>query len=237
MPENAGNRELRRLLGSGGRRAVTAIGLVVGVVVGAIFYGASQLHGLGLDLLIGAVAGAVVGLIFHASYGNIGLDKVTVTIPQFSELEFTVSSDNRLIAWRLYIETTTRVSTQALEPDTGKLREAMNSLYSLFQAVRTSLAGAKPSRPGASGPKVEELGIAMLNRELRPFLSRWHPLLAEWEKANPDEPEREWPSNADCRAALNALQQNLGSYAAGFARLAGLDISDELDPVAAGGAS
>jgi hypothetical protein len=212
-----------KMLAYGGRWALMGVGLLVGVAVGAVLYGGSQLHGVGLYLLVGAISGAVVGLLFHTYYGNVGLDEVKVTFPQFSELTFKVSPDNRLIAWRFYIETTTRVSTQPLEAGTGKLREAMNSLYSLFQAVRGDLTEARPSRPGAAGPKVEELAIAMLNQELRPFLSKWHPVLEEWEKGNPGEPERSWPGNSACRADLVVLQQHLAEYAKGFAKLAGLD--------------
>lgn len=185
-------------------------------------FGASQLHGAGLYLLTGATAGAVAGLLAHAYYGNVGLQDVTVTIPQLSELHFVVAPDNRLAAWRLYIETTTRVSTQPLVSDSGNLREALTSLYSLFQAVRASLKESRPSRPPAGGPTVEELGIAMLNLELRPFLSRWHPLLSEWEHTHRGEPERAWDGNLRCRAELAKLQQRLNEYAAGFAALAGL---------------
>ena len=183
---------------------------------------ASRSHGPGLYLLTGAAAGAVAGLLVHAYNGNVGLQDVTITIPQLSELHFVVSPDNRLVAWRLFIETTTRISTQPLAPDSGNLREALTSLYDLFQQVRTSLKESRPSRPGSNGPTVEELGVAMLNLELRPFLSRWHPLLAEWEKNNLGEPERSWPGNLQCRAELAELQQQLGEYVKGFATLAGL---------------
>ena len=212
-----------KVLSSGSRWILALVGLVIGAAVGAVLYGASQLHGPGLYALVGAAAGAVAGLLFRVYYGSIGLDEVKITIPQLSELHFVVSPDNRLVAWRLYIETTTRVSTQPLEDGTGNLREAMNSLYSLFQAIRDSLKETRPSRSGATGPKVEELGVAMLNLQLRPFLSRWHPLLAEWERDHPNEPERSWEGNQGCRAELAVLQQRLSGYSAGFATLAGLD--------------
>jgi gas vesicle protein len=223
MPANSRKGTALGLLSSGNRWVIMLVGLLVGAGVGAVLFGTSQLHGAGLYILVGAAAGAVAGLLFRVYYGNIGLDEVKITIPQLSELHFTVSPDNRLVAWRLYIETATRVSTQPLEAGTGNLREAMNSLYSLFQAVRDSLKETRPSRPAAAGPKVEELGVAMLNLELRPFLSRWHPLLAEWEHHHPDEPERLWEGEQECRAELAALQQRLGGYAGGFATLAGLD--------------
>jgi hypothetical protein len=198
------------------------LGLAVGAAIGAAVFWASQFHGAGLYLLTGATAGAVAGLLVHAYSGSVGLKDVTITIPQLSELHFVVSPDNRLVAWRLFIETTTRISTQPLAPDSGNLREALNSLYDLFQQVRTSLTESRPSRPGSDGPTVEELGVAMLNLELRPFLSRWHPVLAEWEASHRGEPERSWPGDLECRADLAELQQRLGAYVSGLAALAGL---------------
>ena len=62
----------------------------------------------------------------------------------------------------------------------------------------------------------------MLNHQLRPFLSKWHPRLREFEKANPDEPESAWPDNAACRTELRIVQANLVDYALGFADLAGV---------------
>jgi hypothetical protein len=207
-----------------GRWSRVGLGIVAGAAIGAAVFGASRLHAAGLFILTGAVAGSVAGLLVYTYGGSVGLDEVTITIPQLSELRFTVAPDNRLVAWQLFVETATRVSTQSLAPDTGKLREALSSLYSLFQAVRTSLKEARPSRPGGKGPTVEELGVAMLNRELRPFLSRWHPLLEEWEQQHAGEPERSWERNSECRAALTELQHRLDEYSRGFAQLAGLHV-------------
>ena len=204
------------------RWARMALGIPVGAGVGVAVFWASKLHGSELYILTGATAGAVAGLVVHAYSGGFDLQDVKVTIPQLSELHFTVTPDNRLVAWQLFVETTTRVSTQPLAEDSGNLREALTSLYNLFQAVRSSLKDARPSRPGSRSPTVEELGVAMLNLELRPFLSYWHPMLRDWEQGHPDAPERSWDQNVQCRAALAGLQVNLNKYADGFAKLAGL---------------
>ena len=52
----------------------------------------------------------------------------------------------------------------------------------------------------------------MLNNELRPFLSHWHPVLGQWEKEHPQLPESEWPQSAECRAQLIVVQQRLQAY-------------------------
>ena len=126
------------------------------------------------------------------------------------------------------METSTRVSTQPLDDEGGLLREAMTSLYSLFQTVREELRTGYPTSPRAEGQSVEELAIAMLNRELRPFLSRWHPRLSAWERQHEAQDEGSWPENAACRQELKQLQEQMRLYLDGYAKIAGVHDVDKL---------
>ena len=112
-----------------------------------------------------------------------------------SELKFVVNNDARLVAWRLYIETVTRVSTQPLADQEGFIREALTSLYGLFVTTRDALKASRPSAPVPGGQTVEHLAVTMLNHEFRPFLSKWHPRLREFERTHPDSQESAWPEN------------------------------------------
>ena len=147
---------------------------------------------------------------------------LTITVPQVGELQLVVNDEARQVAWKLYIETVTRVSTQPLADEDGFIREVMTSLYGLFATIRDVLMASRPSVPVSGGPTVEYLAVTMLNRELRPFLSKWHPRLREYEKAHPDDPESAWPENADCRRELSVVQDDLAQFARGFAHLAGV---------------
>jgi hypothetical protein len=69
---------------------------------------------------------------------------------------------------------------------------------------------------------VESLAVGMLNGVLRPFLSKWHPRLLEYERANADARASDWPENDSCRADLVLVQSRLRQYARGFAQLAGV---------------
>ncbi|MFD1044523.1 hypothetical protein ACFQ1S_02415 [Kibdelosporangium lantanae] len=60
----------------------------------------------------------------------------------------------------------------------------------------------------------------MLNNEIRPFLSRWHPQLRNWERRHPDQLESEWPKANECRQHLTAMQQRIVRYAVGYGELA-----------------
>lgn len=205
------------------RSARILFGLIIGALVGlAIFY-ARQLQGPGLFLLTGAAGGAVAAVVEHGYRRSAQLAEVTVSVPQLSELRFVVTKDTCRVAWKLFVETVTRVSTQPLPDDGGLLREAMNSIYGLFQVTRETLKDTMPSSPRGTAPTVEQLAITMLNLELRPFLSRWHPALQRWKQENPDADERAWPDNTTCRRDLAQVQQRLHEYAHGYAQLAGVD--------------
>lgn len=205
------------------RTARILFGLAMGAGVGVAFYYARQLQGVGLFLLTGAVAGAVAAVVEHGYRQNAQLTEVVVTVPQLSELRFVVTKDTKKVAWKLFVETVTRVSTQPLADGTGLLREAMTSLYGLFQVVRDTLKETLPSPVQGRAPTVEQLAITMLNLELRPFLSRWHPELRQWEQANPGADEAGWPAGAACRRELAQVQSRIRGYAVGYARLAGVD--------------
>ncbi|NJP34267.1 hypothetical protein [Micromonospora thermarum] len=204
------------------RWAKVLLGLVVGAAVGMAIYQGSRLTGRNLFILCGATAGGVAAIVVHGYSRNVRLTDVTISVPQFSDLHFAVTRDSQQVAWKLFIEAVTRISTQPLDMGTGLLREALTSLYGLFAITRDVLKESEPSRQTGSDPTVEHLAIAMLNVELRPFLSRWHPILRDWESTHPDQGEREWPLDAECRSELAAMQRRLLPYVLGFGKLAGV---------------
>ena len=107
--------------------------------------------------------------------------KLTVNLPfEIGQLEFEPDEIQQRAAWELYVELTTRIAVQPLGPEEGLLREALASLYSLFAATREVLRRAGPS--AANGPNsIGPVAVDILNKGLRPFLAKWHPLLQSWE--------------------------------------------------------
>lgn len=206
-----------------GRTGRVFFGLTVGGLVGAAMYQASTLTGRNLFVLAGATAGAVAVIIVQAYSRTARLTGVTLTIPQISEMHFAVTRHSQDVAWKLFVESVTRVATQRLEDGSGLLRETMTSLYGLFNVTRETLKAAEPSVRTTREPTVEHLAIAMLNNEIRPFLSRWHPELKRWEEEHSGRSETEWPRESECRADLLTMQARLRQYVLGFGRLAGFD--------------
>lgn len=93
-----------------------------------------------------------------------------------------LSEEEKQAAWDLYVEFSTRVATQGLEPGRGSAREALNSVYKLFEITRETLKKAGPvvaHGPDSLGP----LAIRILNEKegLRHFLLQWHSELSGFE--------------------------------------------------------
>lgn len=156
------------------------------------------------------------------------LKKVSVSLPfGIGAAEWEADSTERRAAWSLYVELVTRIAVQPLEADQGLLREALTSLHKLFGTTREILREAGPD-VGASRQSVGGIAIAVLNNGLRPFLTKWHPLLQAWEARRPDqislqEHEQNWSNESELRGELESLRENLKQYANALATIAGVE--------------
>lgn len=131
------------------------------------------------------------------------------------------SEEERRAAWEMYVELITRVSIEELSPGEGLLREALSSLYTLFGTTREIL---RKYGPGVAAPKPGSdlsfgiIAVTVLNKALRPFLTKWHPELTHYESRRPPdvsplEHERRWELADDLRSDLNELRTTLRTYA------------------------
>ncbi len=136
----------------------------------------------------------------------------------------------RRAAWELYVELLTRISVVPLAQDHGLLREALTSLYSLFDTTRQILRThgpdiAEPKRDGEYS--FGFLAVVMLNFSLRPLLAQWHPELDDWESQRPDgvsrrQHEQEWPGAARLRGDLEKTRKELTQVSQLLARACGV---------------
>ncbi|MER5854449.1 hypothetical protein ABT131_02250 [Streptomyces sp900105245] len=131
------------------------------------------------------------------------------------------NSAERQAAWELYVELVTRVSVVPLGEDEGLLREALNSLYSLFTTTREVLRkyGPEVAEPKKDGQyNFGYLAVAALNYGIRPLLASWHPTLEDWEACRPADCSRRdhelaWPRASELRTALRDSRSVLTAYA------------------------
>ncbi|MGK7953040.1 MAG: hypothetical protein AB4368_30680 [Xenococcaceae cyanobacterium] len=157
--------------------------------------------------------------------------RVSVSLPfSIGSVEWEVDQTQSRAAWSLYVELVTRIAVEPLKADEGLVREALNSLYSLFGTTREILKAAGPD-VGASKNSVGGIAIAVLNNGLRPFLAKWHPQLQAYEAKrsphlSPKEHEQQWSEEPQLRSELAELRGKLEQYANALAVIAGVDESD-----------
>jgi len=156
------------------------------------------------------------------------LKQVSVSLPfGIGSASWEADPTERNAGWELYIELVTRIAVQPMAEDLGTLREALNSLYTLFGSTREILRKAGP-KVGASHDSVGGIAIAVLNNGLRPFLSKWHPLLQNWEVQRSEElsiqvHEKDWELEPELRKELETLRKNLERYAQALASISGIE--------------
>jgi len=158
--------------------------------------------------------------------------KVSLSLPYIGGIEGTWEPDEneQNAAWEMYVELVTRISVAELKPEEGLLREALSSLYTLFDTTRNILRKYGPS---IAKPKGEDnisfgyLAVAILNTVLRPVLAKWHPLLLDYESTkdstlSPLEHERQWEKYEELQQVLNDVRSVLIEYAELLAQVAGV---------------
>src|SRR4051794_15550072 len=96
------------------RWVVVITGLAVGAAAGLAVYQGSQLEGQSLYILCGTAAGGVAATISYGFGRSVRLAEITLSVPQFSSMKFAVTKSNRVVAWKLFVEATTRVTLQPL---------------------------------------------------------------------------------------------------------------------------
>jgi len=141
------------------------------------------------------------------------------------------TQEEKKAAWDLYVELVTRISVFPLGKDEGSDREALSSLYELFQSTRKVLKSYGPdiavSDKKSNSFSVAYLAIGVLNYGLRPFMAKWHPRLIEHEATRGADiskikHEREWSEHDAFRKELEKLQQELLKYSECLADGAGV---------------
>ncbi|MEA2686245.1 MAG: hypothetical protein QOE93_1440, partial [Actinomycetota bacterium] len=139
------------------------------------------------------------------------------------------SQAEREAAFELLVELSTRTTVAPLASDQGSLREALSSIYLVFDKTRVLLRkhGIEVAKDHHDGNvSFGVLAVRVLNDVLRPTLSKWHPQLEDWEALRPErmgkaEWERRWKQNGDCRKELDALREGVRAYIDTLGRISG----------------
>lgn len=159
--------------------------------------------------------------------------KVNLKLPFAGSIEgiWEPDKNEKWAAWEIYVELITRIAVAELKPEEGLLREALSSLYSLFETTRNIL---RKYGPTIANPKKGQLSlgyiaVAILNGVLRPVLAKWHPLLLDYESTREHttstiDHEHKWDKNEELRDVLSIVRDTLTQYANLLAEAAGVPI-------------
>jgi hypothetical protein len=150
-----------------------------------------------------------------------------------------INENQEKAAWALYVELATRIAGEELKPGMGSAREALNSLYTLFETTRSVLREAGPG--AANGPEsVGPIAIDILNLGLRPFMVKWHTSLSGFEAQQAEEQrsrfggevtvivdESRWPERDAFYRELEKTRQGMLEYIQALAGIAGITRVDK----------
>jgi hypothetical protein len=147
---------------------------------------------------------------------------VNLKLPKIGEIQGTWEPNDaqRKAAWEMYVELVTRISVNELREGEGLLREALASLHSLFDTTREILKSYGPEVAFSIKGNISfgYLAVSILNTSLRPLLSKWHPLLMDYENKKTEtlsliEHEKNWDNYEQLKNALEENRQILIEYA------------------------
>jgi hypothetical protein len=205
--------------------------LLCGGLIGRGVYWVTELKGVWLFVFAGALLGGLISL-FWSTFATLWM-RFHSEDWQVTEIEIETLGQKwklanggaqRRVAWSLFVEIVTRIATQPMTETEGDDGIALKSLYDLFQSTRKSITEMEPTQvlPSRkpSFDTVETYALAMLNQDLRPFLSKWHPIWDPWRKANPDTACSNWDHHTAFRADLKVLQIKIRGRAEGLGKIA-----------------
>jgi len=156
---------------------------------------------------------------------------IALTLPYIGKVEgeWHIKEEERKATWEMYVELVTRISVVKLYPEEGSLREALNSLYSLFDITRDILKRYGPiiAQPQNNNDDISfgYIAVAVLNTVIRPLLAKWHPLLKDYEMKKKDdvssiEHEKQWERYQELRDEIEKTRKILEDYSMQLAKIA-----------------
>lgn len=145
--------------------------------IGAVSDALSRRHfwiGIGVGVLIAASVYVVAGCRRYRA------KSMTVSLPfGLGSVTYETSSDDRVIAWRMYVQLTTRKAALPFDEEHDVIADIYTSLYELFPVTRELLSSMKLDDIARSNG-VADVILRTLNDGLRPHLTRWNASFRRW---------------------------------------------------------
>lgn len=173
--------------------------------------------GVGVGVLLAVTACAV------AARRRYRARSITVSLPfGLGNVTYETSSDDRVIAWKMYVQLTTRKAALPFDEAHDLVADVYSSLYELFPVTRELLSGMQIDDI-ARAKGVADVILRALNDGLRPHLTQWNARYRSWweqqtkEKADntgtPQEVQRRYPMYEDLVKDLKRTNTELSKFA------------------------
>ena len=203
-------------------------GGLLGGVLGGLAFWLFQLSPVYLWCMVGAVFGSAFFLAWpslHGVWRKLSLGHWGIKEIPCGPITITCDSHQRRAAWRIFFEMVSRIAIRPMDDDLGDDGAALTSLKNLFDECRKIVCGLEDDFVPKTNT-VETYTLEMLNSQLAPFLSAWHPKWDSWkrsqEKAGESVDSSQWGEHSNFRNGLRELQDSLRERARDFAKVAGV---------------
>jgi hypothetical protein len=142
---------------------------------------------------------------------------------EFSRAELTEKELD--IAWKLYVQLTTRKAAIPIDPEHDIITEVYDSWYELFKTTREYLLelSTKDLEGNENAQQIVKLSLDVLNEGLRPHLTEWQGRYRRWyekaldnpeyENLSPQEIQKKYPDYDELIKSIHEVNNNLILYA------------------------
>jgi len=182
-------------------------------------------------LLIAAIVSAVLCIIFLIFYTvqSYNPGKLTISAPfGLGTYEFekqTLSEKELDISWKLYVQLTTRKAAIPIDQDNDIITDVYDSWYELFKSTREYLIDLPASeiQENDNAQEIVRLSLDVLNKGLRPHLTKWQGKYRKWyelevnkpenNNLSPQEIQKKYPHYNELMGDIRTVNVELNKYA------------------------
>ena len=130
--------------------------------------------------LSGVGAVVVVGVILWLRGRRFSSEAVTIGLPfSLGSITYNTTPTDRVVAWKLYVQLTTRKAALPFDAENDLIVEVYDSLFALFGETRDLLL-TLPVHEFERRDGIASLMIRVLNDGVRPHLTRWQADFRKW---------------------------------------------------------
>ncbi len=137
------------------------------------------------------------------------------------KLKLKINDDDAQIAYKIWVELSTRKIGIKIDPEKDVIEEVYNSWYQFFGVTRELIKNIPVSKmKRESTREIIELSICILNQGMRPHLTKWQAEFRKWYKQNsknelelsPQEIQRKFPQYDELMKDLTKINEHMVNY-------------------------